>query len=300
MWWIARENSPRAVPETSSGISLSEKSGVLIASLAAKDSDGDGLYDWEEELWNTDPKNADSDGDGTSDGDEVLADRHPARAAPDDALAIESSVTLQESIEAYIADESRTETEKVALKLFQGYSELRKSGGLGGTSEEALLSELIGEQFTASNPDIYIERDLTIIEEESAEIVETYKHEYDKVVDVLLEVTENELLTLERALMSGEESDMAKLDTPIAIYTEALRLLLITPVPRSAVTLHLELTNNFSLVLDGLAGMRTALDDPISGSVGLQSYTEGIGRFRTIAIGLRAYFERYGLIETAS
>ena len=34
-----------------------------------KDSDGDGLPDWEEALFGTNPHNPDTDGDGTSDGD---------------------------------------------------------------------------------------------------------------------------------------------------------------------------------------------------------------------------------------
>src|SRR3989344_1761050 len=43
----------------------------------AKDSDNDGLKDWEEVLWKTDTHQADTDGDGTNDKDEVAASRNP-------------------------------------------------------------------------------------------------------------------------------------------------------------------------------------------------------------------------------
>ena len=42
------------------------------SALLAKDGDSDGLKDWEEQLWKTDPYNPDTDGDGLNDGEEVL------------------------------------------------------------------------------------------------------------------------------------------------------------------------------------------------------------------------------------
>ena len=47
------------------------------------DSDGDGLRDWEEEVWGTDPNKVDSDGDGVDDGQEVKDDRDPAKNGND-------------------------------------------------------------------------------------------------------------------------------------------------------------------------------------------------------------------------
>ena len=51
-----------------------------------KDSDNDGLKDWEEALWKTDPRNPDTDGDGTKDGDEIKLGRNPAIPAPGDEI----------------------------------------------------------------------------------------------------------------------------------------------------------------------------------------------------------------------
>lgn len=46
------------------------------------DTDGDGLRDWEEDLWGTQKNNTDSDSDGVSDGDEVTASTDPRVFGP--------------------------------------------------------------------------------------------------------------------------------------------------------------------------------------------------------------------------
>ncbi|OGZ33560.1 MAG: hypothetical protein A2Y98_01335 [Candidatus Portnoybacteria bacterium RBG_19FT_COMBO_36_7] len=50
------------------------------------DSDSDGLPDWQEKIYKTDPKKADTDGDGYMDGEEVASGYDPTKKAPNDAL----------------------------------------------------------------------------------------------------------------------------------------------------------------------------------------------------------------------
>ncbi len=62
-------------------------SGAVRGKNSQKDSDNDGLKDWEEVLWKTDPQNPDTDGDGTPDGEEVKLGRDPTIPAPGDKIA---------------------------------------------------------------------------------------------------------------------------------------------------------------------------------------------------------------------
>lgn len=50
------------------------------------DMDRDGLNDWEEKIYRTDPNNPDTDGDGYLDGEEVVSGYDPTQKAPDDKL----------------------------------------------------------------------------------------------------------------------------------------------------------------------------------------------------------------------
>lgn len=53
-------------------------------SYATLDSDNDGLPDWEEKLYGTDPNNPDTDGDNTPDGKEIKLGRNPLKPGPSD------------------------------------------------------------------------------------------------------------------------------------------------------------------------------------------------------------------------
>jgi len=55
------------------------------------DHDYDGLADWEEELYGTDPNNPDTDGDGYLDGEEVASGYNPAKKAPNDKFPIKEN-----------------------------------------------------------------------------------------------------------------------------------------------------------------------------------------------------------------
>jgi hypothetical protein len=50
------------------------------------DSDNDGLEDWEEDLYKTDPNNPDTDGDGHLDGEEINSGHNPLIRGPNDKL----------------------------------------------------------------------------------------------------------------------------------------------------------------------------------------------------------------------
>jgi len=63
------------------------------------DYDYDGLADWEEEIYKTDPTNPDTDGDGYLDGEEVASGFDPTIPAPNDKLTDEASQKIGEGLD---------------------------------------------------------------------------------------------------------------------------------------------------------------------------------------------------------
>jgi hypothetical protein len=251
------------------------------------------LPDWEEELWGTDPDNPDSDGDGTPDGEEAASDRNPTSASANDTLPQGSAATVAASIDAYLADPSRTETEKLALELFRGYGELRQTGGIGTSAETDLIEQLAGSHVQIPT-DRYISADLTVVSD-SEEARVSYKTTLTDLINSLSTIPEHELITYERALQNESERELAKLDIATAAYTSMLRELLAMPVPRGAASTHLEIANNLAIVIDALHEMRVALSDPLHGVVGFQLFNSGIEGLTASFENMNAYLKQYGL-----
>ncbi len=64
-----------------------------------KDSDNDGLPDWQEELYGTDPNNPDTDGDGYSDSQEVELSRNPYPLPLGEKYNITQKILNQEALQ---------------------------------------------------------------------------------------------------------------------------------------------------------------------------------------------------------
>lgn len=85
VWMFSPEGRQRQETARSNGSATSTERRFINAQF---DADNDGLPDFEEALWGTDPRNADTDGDGTSDGEEVALRRNPKKAGPEDLLDV--------------------------------------------------------------------------------------------------------------------------------------------------------------------------------------------------------------------
>jgi hypothetical protein len=115
----------------------------LLASYVAKDTDGDGLVDWQESLYGTDINKSDSDGDGISDGDAVrqglltptsLSSELPAEEGPIDVNEIPVGDPAPGSV-----------TDEFSKAFFEAY--MRESGGqpMDADAQNELVQRLLAD-----------------------------------------------------------------------------------------------------------------------------------------------------------
>lgn len=102
-----------------------------------KDTDNDGLKDWEEALRGTKITEKDTDNDGTTDGDEVSQNRDPLKSGPNDSLVVEKKA----STTTYF--KQNTLTEQFAQDFFSRYSALKADGSVSQQSKDALIESMI-------------------------------------------------------------------------------------------------------------------------------------------------------------
>jgi len=104
------------------------------------DSDGDGLLNWKESLWGTDPLKYDTDGDGTNDNEEIINNRNPLIAGPGD-----DNYNFNDKIIAQIGSRKFSEdglTNKVATNFAQDYFSAREGGDLNLAQKESLIEQI--------------------------------------------------------------------------------------------------------------------------------------------------------------
>lgn len=136
VYWI--KNQPKTKQDKTPPI---EEEKIYTANFYL-DSDGDGLYDWEEILWGTDPYNPDTDGDGTPDGEEVKLGRDPRAPGPDDILK-------PEDMPIYLRDdvENLSAFELLYKETVNRVADLAKEGDVPRSTVEKIVSDLSGEIF---------------------------------------------------------------------------------------------------------------------------------------------------------
>lgn len=136
---VTHENSDRS--PAAAGKALSAKNSAELD----RDDDADGLKNWQEALWRTDPKNPDTDGDGTNDGSEIRAGRNPLVPGPNDKAEPGALAAGNANAEA---GNSYNLTEQFLGKVEAGLlPTLRERGANGEISPEAANAILpaIGE-----------------------------------------------------------------------------------------------------------------------------------------------------------
>jgi hypothetical protein len=231
------------------------------AAAITQDSDNDGLKDWEETLWGTDPHNPDTDGDGTPDGEEVDAGRNPTVPGPEDMLDLENGELPNQT-----PVEDMTATEKVAAVFFKEYVALRQSGELADPSAQSELVSNLVKQFetaTWTNPG-YGEKDVLVGPLHGKDAARSYGN----LVAIAFAQnpvpnTGNALLALLKILEEDDATKLTELEGWALAYGGIEKDLLEIVVPKDVALTHLELINHFASMRKQVEAMQKAFEDPV-------------------------------------
>jgi len=129
IFFIYRNFSVTKEFEKNAEIAKNIKKQKVLEKKEQKDTDGDGLKDWQEVLYRTDPELADSDGDGISDGDEVKNGTDPAKYGEEKGSRVEKitkEVKERSDLEKVFDQQKARQINFDLLKKKKGLSEAEK------------------------------------------------------------------------------------------------------------------------------------------------------------------------------
>lgn len=244
---------------------------------AQKDSDNDGLKDWEEILWKTDLLKPDTDGDGALDSEEIKLGRDPLVKGPNDKLktpeeAKKSGEAVPKTLTKNIAQRFAAEY-LTALGTSEGNPDIFQKKSIA----ESLIASLAGE--TVKIRDTFMPVDIAIQSNVSPEFIKNYLN----ATGLFLEknfagLEETEISILEQALATENFEELKKLDKYAGAYKKAVEFLKKQKVPVSYAILHLELMNIFNNTALAVGDMQKIESDPAKGLIGFSIYLKQTGR----------------------
>lgn len=257
-----------------------------------KDSDGDGLKDWEEDLYKTDIYNPDTDGDGFLDGEEINSGHNPTVKGPGDKIAfyplplgekynitkkvlteeqlanvlksyiIQKDQYLQDHPEITSPEEFLSRTEKATVQeigrraIYDNYENL-------SVNAEAVLFEL-PEIFNVEITD----QDIRISEDNSKEAIENYLLKASSFINVEnFFFREQTMQALNRALGTRSFSEIQEIIKNNDAKIERLKQLL---VPSSWKEIHKQGLKAIILTRNIFVSFRDLENDPLKAMAGAE------------------------------
>ncbi len=232
-----------------------------VTDLIQKDSDGDGISDWEEALWGTDKNKAQTFG------------------IPDATYIANKKKEL--NIEQNVNTTKLTETEKFAREFFAGFSAMNTSGQVDKNTVNS-FSNALGQKIV--NPaliDQYTEQNVKINTNADGNDLATKQQYYMDVKNLFanyqkagigdeLDIVNNGLA----APNTGIGGDpYTKLPTIAKAYQDFAKKIMATiSVPSELVTYHLQIANSSNNTGISVLNMAQIIKDPLIGLEGISQY----------------------------
>jgi len=245
-----------------------------------KDSDNDGLPDWQEEIWGTDKYNIDTDGDGTSDGEEVNQNRNPLKKGPEDKL-----LSKEELVDSYVPRETdpNSLTTILSKNLLLRLAQLEQAGQYNNQTGKDLATDLVKQAMQEVKiPEKYPENIFLTFDSKSIEDLERYgqalfEAQYSEFYEIALN-------------KSGE------LDPIIKSYKDIAAKLAAVSVPKELLKTHAKITNNYYIMAEALINLKISDKDPVLGVLSVPVYKRASEEQEILGQQVQKYLEDNGII----
>ncbi|MFZ3044048.1 MAG: thrombospondin type 3 repeat-containing protein [Minisyncoccia bacterium] len=260
---------------------------ALLQVIATKDSDSDGLPDWEEALYGTDPKNSDSFKLGMTDGEAVAKGLIVPKAIADMPIATSSQNGAQ------IVDPSLppaptggTLTAAFAQNFFTAFTAAKEANS-GGDLTESQMNDVTNQALSSISdlikaaPDFKAAKDLAV-SDSGADAMTSFAVNAEAILlKNTANATTSEIVYLKNALTGGDETALSRIASIAKAYRDSAVGIAILPVPRELAAVDLALLNALMRVSQISSDFARANVDPLATILALGQYpqaTDALGK----------------------
>lgn len=232
------------------------------------DTDGDGLRDWEEGIWETDPNNPDSDNDGMNDGDEVAANRDPNKTGAD-TLTDSRIASVYTGYKQYSLQNVNI-TKQISDKILPhalALANQQSSGQAMNAENTDLFIKMITDEYDIQTKTYTIE-DLQVVESNQTTLADYFINILEATNNVLENQAGNEVAII---LDQIDEINIKKQQRNYRSFIADLRNM---KVPSPLAVQHVTVLNNFSLLNEAYQLLITSQQDPAKSIIALEAVSD--------------------------
>jgi hypothetical protein len=279
--------SQSAAPEKESSLASIAIEKVIESALE-KDDDQDGLKNWEETLYKSDPLDPDTDKDGMRDGDEAVAGRDPLSKSVADASATAT-------IPVYTA------TDRLSQELLREYTKAKQSGKEITTDlSDRIAEEILAKDYDSSLPTAYTINDIKISADTSISGLRSYGNALGTILSAPPAGTRNELEIFQKIASEPVETYKSELLALQKRYIAMRTKLLALPSPRETAFAQADIATALTIFIESIDGALALDTDPV-GSLGkISRYQDGLSALDLPFKELSAVMKKRGISFTPS
>lgn len=246
-----------------------ESTEQLLQAYASKDTDGDGLPDWEEALYGTDPNKAISNSFGIPDGQAAREGKLTPNALASQLPSADQGTSTAPLTDADFggtpAPAAGSITEQFSREFFQEYVQASNGQPMDQATQQKLVTDLLASFTQKAVAGFSSSYSAVSIHTDSSISVSAYAAQVESIIlsnDVSPEDSQP-LALMEALIEKNDESARAKLTTLAASYGKISQQLLAVHVPPSLASQHLALVQGFDELHKATAATATFEKDPL-------------------------------------
>jgi len=272
---------------------------ALLQAIAAKDSDGDGLPDWEEALYGTSPNTIDTFHLGMTDGEAVAKGLVVPRAVADVSVATSSQNSLDSNGLPPPPAEG-TLTDAFAKNFFTLYLSAKQANG-GADLTQSDIQNVANQAIQSLSsvvtiaPDFKSVNDLTI----SGSGVDALATFAVSAEAVLLKNTSNattsEINYLKNALLNNDDTALPYIASIAKAYRDSATGLAALPVPMELAVNDLMLINTMMYISEIATDFTQVYTDPLAAILALQQYPQATQSLGTAFVHIGDIYAASGI-----
>lgn len=272
-------------------IAIAQSSEELLREYATKDTDADGLPDWQEALYGTDPENAESFQAGIPDGEAVAQ----GLITPKVSVRADETPTDPDSIPGVVAAPSSL-TDRFSQALLEQYLRNR---GENPPSQEEIVGFVRGAVDNLSaqslSPAVFDQGDVKV-SGSGAAAVRAYAAAVESAYGANTVASEKNELSYFADALKGDDGALAQLSRISGAYEDMASAQMALTVPSDARQAHLTIANGLMRMSEVTGDMATLKSDPLRALMGIALYEKAVRDVGAGFVNLAGIFRALGVV----